>query len=186
MERLDIDTALGWRGRTVRDRDGEEIGTLGDVFLDAEHDLPAYAGVRTGLFGRRESIVPLDGIGEHEETGDLWLPYERDLVRGAPSVDPDAALSEDEETALGEHYGHQVRRDAGISDADDETMLRSEEEVATGTTEMRPAERVRLRKVRVTENVTREVPVRREEIRLETEPPPEGRVERVEELGDER
>ena len=186
MERLDIDTVLGWRGRTVRDREGEEIGTFGDVYLDAEHDLPGYAGVRTGLFGRRETVVPLDGIGEHEETGDLWLPYERDLVRRAPSVDPDAALSEEEEDALGGHYGHQQRRDVGIADDDDETTLRSEEEVSTGTTEMRPAERVRLRKVQVTENVTREVPVRREEIRLETDPPPEGRIERVEDVGEER
>jgi hypothetical protein len=186
MERLDIDTALGFRGRTVRDRDGDEIGKVGDIYLDAESDLPAYAGVRTGLFGRRESIVPLDGIAEDEETDDLWLPYEADLVRSAPSVDPEAALTEDEEAALADHYGHQVRRDSGVADDDDETMIRSEEEVSTGTTEMRPAERVRIRKVRVTDQVQREVPVRREEVRLETEPPPEGQIEHVEDVGEER
>jgi stress response protein YsnF len=61
-------------------------------------------------------------------------------------------------------------------------MIRSEEEVVTGTTPMRPSERVRIRKVVVTENVTKKVPVRREEIRLETDPPPEGDVESVEDL----
>ena len=65
-------------------------------------------------------------------------------------------------------------------------MIRSEEEVLAGTTAPRPTERVRLRKVRVTENVTRTVPVRREEVRLEHEPPPEGRIESVEDVEDER
>ena len=52
----------------------------------------------------------------------------------------------------------------------------------TDRTERRPVERVRLRKVLVTEQQQRTVPVRREEVRLETEPPPEGeRVERVDE-----
>jgi hypothetical protein len=64
----------------------------------------------------------------------------------------------------------------------EEIAVHSEEEVVTGTTEMRPRERVRLRKVLVTEQVTKTVPVRREEIRLETDPPPEGRIERVEEV----
>jgi hypothetical protein len=53
-------------------------------------------------------------------------------------------------------------------------MIRSEERVVAGTTPMRPAERVRLRTVLVTGHVKKTVPVRREEIRLETEPRPEG------------
>jgi stress response protein YsnF len=60
--------------------------------------------------------------------------------------------------------------------------VRSEEEVVTGTTEMRPTEGVRLRKVLVTEHVKKTVPVRREEVRLETDPPPEGTIERVEDV----
>jgi hypothetical protein len=50
-------------------------------------------------------------------------------------------------------------------------MIRSEEGVVAGTTPMRPAERVRLRMVLVTGHVKKTVPVWREEIRLETEPP---------------
>jgi stress response protein YsnF len=65
-------------------------------------------------------------------------------------------------------------------------MIRSEEEVRLGPVERRPVERVRLRKVTVTENVQRTVPVRREEVRLETDPPPEGRIESAEDVdGDE-
>ena len=61
-------------------------------------------------------------------------------------------------------------------------MVRSEEEAHVGKTEMRPTHRVRIRKVRVTEDEKVSVPVRREEIRLEHEPPPEGRIERVEDV----
>ena len=55
----DLDTVLAWRGKTVVDRDGEKAGTLGALYLD-DDDRPAYAGVQTGLFRRRESLVPLD------------------------------------------------------------------------------------------------------------------------------
>ncbi|MHA7263782.1 DUF2382 domain-containing protein [Arthrobacter sp. TMN-37] len=51
----------------------------------------------------------------------------------------------------------------------DEAMTRSEERLRVGT-ETREAGRVRLRKYVVTETVTKTVPVRREEIRIEREP----------------
>src|SRR4051812_16922014 len=172
---MDIDTVLGWRGRTVRDRDGQKIGSLGDVYLDRETDRPAYAGVNTGLFGRNESIVPLDGI--REEDDELVVPYEKALVTDAPNLDPDAALSEEEEQTLFTHYGEQRERDKG--DPFEDGIVRSEEEVEVHAGEMQPTERVRLRKVLVTEDVKMPVPRRKEVVQLDTEPLPEGDLERV-------
>ena len=54
-------------------------------------------------------------------------------------------------------------------------MVRSEEEVSFGVAPPEPRERVRLRKHVVVEHVEKTVPVRREEIRLEHEPPPSGK-----------
>jgi uncharacterized protein (TIGR02271 family) len=51
----------------------------------------------------------------------------------------------------------------------DRAMTRSEEELRVGTTE-RETGRARLRKYVVTENVTKTVPVQREEVRIEREP----------------
>jgi PRC-barrel domain protein/uncharacterized protein DUF2382 len=184
MTDYDLDTILGWRGRTVRDRKDEEIGKIGDLYLDEETDRPAYAGVRTGLFGRRESIVPLEGIIERD--GELIAPYDAERVHDAPAIDPDEALDEAEQQRLARHYDapppSSQRGDTETDESAGAEMIRSEEEVVTGTTPMRPAERVRIRKVVVTENVTKKVPVRREEIRLETDPPPDGEVETVEDL----
>ena len=176
---MDIDTVLGWRGKTVRDRGGEKIGTLGDVYLDRETDKPAYAGVLTGLFKRSESIIPLRGIRE-EDDGDLRVPFEQDLVKAAPNLEPDAALTPEQEELLFTHYGEQAERDKG--DPFGDGLVRSEEEISIGKAEMAPAERVRLRKVTVTENVEMTIPRRKEVIQLETDAPPAGQVEAVEDL----
>lgn len=203
----DIDTALGWRGRTVRDPDGEKVGTFGDVFLDRETDRPAWGSVRTGLFGTRESLLPLDGVTERDD--ELVVPYPRDVVKDAPNAEPDVALDEAEEARLYAHYRREYAPAAGAvaaGDPDAETgdaerdttagereatagtsgdsaeMIRSEEEVVAAHGPMRPAERVRLKKVRVTDEVQKTVPVRREVVQLEHEPPPEGRVESVEDV----
>ena len=168
MAHLDIDTVLGWRGRTVRDAEGEKIGSLGDVFLDRETDQPAWAGVRTGLFGQRESYVPLEQLREDED-GDLHLPLHRDVVKDAPRIDPDVALTGDEEQALYDHYGREYARTQGDGEGegDDGAMTRSEEEVEVHDGPMRPVERVRLRKVLVTEHQKRTVPVQREVVEVD-------------------
>lgn len=180
----DLDTVLGWRGRRVLDRDGEKIGTLGELFLDRTTDLPAWAGVSTGFFGTRQTYVPLARI--EEDGDDLRVAYAKDVVVGAPRIDPDVALSEDDERSLFEHYGERwdAPGDAGAGGGGGGggEMIRSEEQVGLGPVERRPVERVRLRKVTVTENVQRTVPVRREEVRLETDPPPEGRIESAEDV----
>src|SRR3954454_25253963 len=142
---MDIDTVLGWRGRTVRDRDGEKVGSFGDVYLDRETDRPAFAGVNTGLFGRNESIVPLGGI--REEDDELVVPYEKALVTDEPNLDPDAALSEEEEQTLFTHYGEQ--RERAKADPCEEGIVRSQHEVEVHAGEIQPAARVRLRKVLV-------------------------------------
>jgi uncharacterized protein DUF2382/PRC-barrel domain protein len=192
MAPLDIDTALDWRGRTVVDRDGDKIGKLEELYLD-ESDRPAWGAVTTGLFGRRQSLVPLSDL---RPTGDdLQVPYEKDRVKDAPNVDPEDQLSGEEEERLHRHYGigdepaaddeAPVRTDAardGDGDGDVREaraeaagpgeggeMIRSEEEVGIST-RRRVAGKARLKKYVVTEHVQKVVPVQREEVRVEFEP----------------
>jgi PRC-barrel domain/Domain of unknown function (DUF2382) len=176
MPDLDVDTVLAWRGKTVVDRDGEKAGTLGALYLD-DDDRPAYAGVETGLFRRRESLIPL--AGARELGGDIQVPYALEQIRSAPNVDAEEALSEDEQDRLAAHYGEASQILAG-DDGPETEMVRSEEEVSFGVAPPQPRERVRLRKHVVVENVEKTVPVRREEIRLEHEPPPSGKIVDVE------
>jgi len=60
-------------------------------------------------------------------------------------------------------------------------MVRSEEEISVHKQPVE-TERVRLKKRVVTDQVKKTVPVRKEVVQLETEPPPEGEIESVEEV----
>jgi sporulation protein YlmC with PRC-barrel domain len=180
MAEVDIDTALDWRGRTVVDRDGEKIGTLKDIYLD-ESERPHWGSVHTGLFGTRETLVPLEEA--REQDGVLRLPYEQQHVKDAPNLDPDVQLTADEERALYRHYGRAGDDEASAEPADEESgadadtrrdpagdaMTRSEEEVQF-TKRPRARGRARLKKYVVTDYVEKKVPVEREEVRLEYEP----------------
>jgi stress response protein YsnF len=110
MSPLDIDTALAWRGRTVVDRDGEKIGTFEELYLD-ESDRPAWAAVKTGLFGLRQTFVPLSAAQPAGD--DLQVPFDKQQVKDAPNVDPDAQLSAEEEDTLFRHYGLQPEGASG-------------------------------------------------------------------------
>ena len=150
---------------------GDKIGTLEEIYLDTETGEPEWATVRTGLFGAQHTFVPLVEV-DHRR-GEVVLPYSKDQVKDAPSVDPDGQLSRDEEDRLYSHYGvvgseQPVGHDVSGPTTDD-AMTRSEEELRVGTAK-RERGRARLRKYVVTEEVQRTVPVQREEVRVEREP----------------
>ena len=178
MAPLDIDTALAWRGKTVKDRHGEKIGRFKDIYLDRETDEPAYAGVSTGLLGSGERYVPL-AHAQLDGDDDIQVPYDREMVLEAPQIDPDVALTAAEEDTLHEHYAI-----PNTPTSPDGEMVRSEEEVHLSTRPTQRREKVRLRKYLVTEHVEKTVPVRREEIRVEHDPPQEGRVVDIQDVDD--
>jgi PRC-barrel domain len=103
MPTPNIETARGWLGRVMVDRDSNKIGEVVDIYLDNETDQPEWAVVRTGLFGMRSTFVPL---AEAREVGDeLQVPHQRLQVKEAPNIEPDGQLSEAEEAELYRHYG---------------------------------------------------------------------------------
>ena len=176
----DIDTVRAWQGRTLVDRDGDRIGTIDAIYLDDQTGQPEWALVNTGLFGTKSTFVPL---AQATQTGDeVRVPYDKQLVKDAPRIDPDGHLSEAEERRLWRHYGLDYDRttrrratDRGAVGRDvsgpttDDAMTRSEEELRVGTAQ-RERGRVRLRKYVTTEQVQQTVPVRREKARVEREP----------------
>ncbi|MBC7289931.1 MAG: PRC and DUF2382 domain-containing protein [Actinotalea sp.] len=173
-------------GTTVRSTDGDKIGKVGQVYFDDATGRPAWVTVQTGLFGTRESFVPVDGADLHD--GEITVPYAKDRVKDAPNLDADQHLSEAEEAELYRYYGVDYgtgtdtdtyagttgTEDHGRTDADrrggtDDAMTLSEEHLDVDKERVETG-RARLRKHVVTENVTQTVPVTREEVRLEREP----------------
>ncbi|MET9660723.1 PRC and DUF2382 domain-containing protein [Streptomyces sp. NPDC006510] len=90
-------------GLTVYDTDGEKVGTVGRVYVDDNTGRPDWITVKTGLFGMKESFVPL--AGARRVGSDLHISHPKDRVKEAPRVDADAHLSVAEEEELYNHYG---------------------------------------------------------------------------------
>ena len=173
-----------WRGDNAVDSDGEKIGTIEEIYMDAETGKPEWLAVKTGLFGSKLSFIP---IAEASETGGgVQVPYDNQQVKDAPAVEPDGELSQEEEANLYRHYGlgySEARSDSGLPRGNgrdtvghdtsgpttDDAMTRSEEELRVGKAS-RESGRARLRKYVVTEQVQQTVPVQREEVRVEREP----------------
>ncbi|MFI6981967.1 DUF2382 domain-containing protein [Embleya sp. NPDC050154] len=89
-------------GRKVVDSEGSKIGTIGQVYLDDRTGEPEWVTVKTGMFGGRESFVPL---GPADMQGDdLRVPFDKELVKEAPSLGTDEHLSPEEEARLYRHY----------------------------------------------------------------------------------
>jgi uncharacterized protein (TIGR02271 family) len=181
---------------TVYTTDGEKLGSIGELYVDDTTGQPSWVTVNTGLFGTKETFVPLQDASI--DGNDLRVPYDKALVKAAPSVERDGHLSPAEEEELYRHYslhgttgtntgtntettsqvnagttGTTGTREAVGHDTSgpttDEAMTRSKEELRVGT-EKHEVGRARLRKHVVTENVSTTVPVSHEEVRVEREP----------------
>jgi uncharacterized protein (TIGR02271 family) len=99
----DVDTVRSWQGATMVDRDGDRIGSIEAIYVDDQSGQPEWALVNTGLFGTRSTFVP---IAQATSSGDqVQVPFEKQLIKDAPRVDPDGHLSEVEEQELWRHYG---------------------------------------------------------------------------------
>ena len=179
---MDTHQALAMRGGSINDRSGQRIGTVQEIYLDRETDRPEWALVNTGLFGGGASFVPLAGASVQGDV--LLVDYDKETVKDAPVMGAGQELLPEEEAELYRHYGldyAEPTADQSPADADVVTpqagpdgdarppMIRSDEELSVGT-ERRETGRARLRKYVETERVTRQVPLRREQVRLEREP----------------
>ncbi len=186
LERLD--------GQPVIGSDGSKIGTVEDIYFDQDTREPEWALVKTGMFGSKTTFVPITNATV--EGDELRVPFSKDQVKGAPNLEDDGELSQDEEAMLAQHYGmsySEAPSDTGLPQGGgqpvqgeqeaqtapvgrdtsgpttDEAMTRSEEELRVGKVR-RPSGLVRLRKHIVEEQVSQTVPVEREQVRVEREP----------------
>jgi uncharacterized protein (TIGR02271 family) len=109
-------------GKDVYDESGDKIGSASEVYLDDETGRPEWVTVRTGLFGTKESFVP---IRDADLTDDgVRVPVSKEQVKEAPKIDTDGHLSPQEEEELYRYYdlgngfgsGTDTGRTAGLTD----------------------------------------------------------------------
>ncbi len=91
------------RGGNAYDNDGSKVGSVDEVYTDKETGEPSFVTVNTGLFGSKTTFVPLADASV--DGNDVRLPYDKSKIKDAPSIDPDAEISDEEQERLYEYYG---------------------------------------------------------------------------------
>jgi uncharacterized protein (TIGR02271 family) len=193
---IPIDAIPTVLGHAVYDSSHNKLGKIGHVYVDETTGQPEWMTVNTGLFGTKETFIPLEPA---EVQGDeVVVPFQKEQIKDAPTVEAEAEgrLSDEDEIRLYEYYGMAaeygmpsgtafagekvpgaVGHDTSGPTTED-AMTRSEERLLVGK-ETRETGRVHLRKYVVTEMEQRAVPVRKERVRVEREPITDENVDRA-------
>ncbi|MGA6165358.1 PRC and DUF2382 domain-containing protein [Amycolatopsis magusensis] len=121
----------------VVDPAGSKIGKVGTVYLSDDTHQPEWVTVKTGLFGHRESFVPLNGADLANDG--LHVQVDKDQVTDAPQIDADGHLSPEDSGELYRYYGLPMQRDRAGEDRADrkrDNMRRDKAEMGgmAGTT----------------------------------------------------
>jgi uncharacterized protein (TIGR02271 family) len=179
----------------VVDPHGENIGSVKQVWLDENSGRPLWAAVHTGLFGLKESLVPIQDAQVQDRR--LRVPVDKRQVKDAPRIETGTGhITDAEQAELYQHYGMipmantgehdrmerpaDGRRHRSASGPDGEHVVtRSEERLKVGKKQVETGQ-VRLVKHVVTEQQQVSVPVSHEEVRVEREPIAESERGRVE------
>ncbi|MEU4668083.1 PRC and DUF2382 domain-containing protein [Amycolatopsis sp. NPDC023774] len=122
----------------VVDPDGNKIGKVGNVYLADATREPEWITVKTGLFGSKESFVPLSGA--NVDNDGIHVNVAKDQVSEAPRIDADGHLSSTESAELYRHYGLPMPRSAPDANAGrdkmDTTTRRGKQDMAAGRDKM--------------------------------------------------
>jgi hypothetical protein len=197
MPALDPETRERWRDMVVVDQDSATIGTITAFYLDRTTGLPTWALVQTGWFTDAQTFVPLTHAVQTNEEIQIPYPkaflQQAPPIQAHQELSPDDEVVLSAYYGLDDHRGAvadpAVTGAAGGSTAPTAPaarpsragpagppvprlaaqgpveVVRSEEELQVGVRSR--LRRLRLRKYVVTEYLTRTIPVRREEVRLE-------------------
>jgi sporulation protein YlmC with PRC-barrel domain len=97
--------------------DGQQIGTVEQIFADDVTGAPTFITVKSG---DRESYIPVSGA--EFDTDTVTIPFSGDVVDAAPSASEAEELSLEQETSLYRYYGIRPPRRSSATPAEsDET-----------------------------------------------------------------
>lgn len=109
-----------WLGQEVVDSEGESLGKLEDVYYARGHEEPRLALVKSGLFGRKHTFVPLHGATVGREH--VRIAYTSEQIAqasGEAELEPGEMISGPRAQQLGGAYGLQL----GAEDLDSANAL---------------------------------------------------------------
>ncbi|MGQ0631390.1 MAG: PRC-barrel domain-containing protein [Sporichthyaceae bacterium] len=91
------------KGQTLLSSDGESVGTIDDVYIDPGTGEPEYLEVKTGgRFRSKTHFVPVEPADIVADG--VQVPWNKDRIENAPSVQTEGELTAPEESSLQEYY----------------------------------------------------------------------------------
>lgn len=93
------------RGRTVMDREGNEVGDVDGLLIDEDERRVRFLRVGSGGFlgiGEKKRLLPVDVIARVDDK--VHIDRTREDVAGSPEYDPE--LTEEETLPYGDFYGY--------------------------------------------------------------------------------
>ena len=112
-------TDIDWKGHDVVDSDGEKLGSVEEVYVDAESGRPQWLLVKRGLLALGTTFVPADGA-EDGDDGQVRVPYSKQSVSDAPHYEPGVEVDTEREAAIYRHYDLEPPERPSEDDAKDE------------------------------------------------------------------
>jgi methyl-accepting chemotaxis protein len=104
---LSVEQIEEWLGQAVVDVEDERIGKLEEVYYAAATGDAVIGRVKSGMFGRHTSLVPLAGASVGREY--LKLAYSaKQIERAGSEVEPRETLDANAAQQLGSAYGLEI------------------------------------------------------------------------------
>jgi hypothetical protein len=124
-----------YEGYKVYDRDGEEIGTVDDVFV-GEIGCEEYICVKMGFFELRSTLIPMEVVRANERERAMVVAESKEHVKDAPTYDDDDPITSEFEGGVRRHFGlesakpsaerssydHRAEAAAGTASSEDNTL----------------------------------------------------------------
>ncbi len=95
------------RGRTLRDTNDEEIGSVDDLMIDADQRKVRFLLVGAGGFlgiGEKQFLIPVDAVTRIDDDN-VWINQNKSKIVGSPNYQPDL-VSENYYNDLYGYYGY--------------------------------------------------------------------------------
>ena len=96
--------AMRWIGADVAELNGDAVGQVQGLYVDAESGEPAWLIARLGR-RRRARVVALPFSNCAGAPFGVWVAQEADAIRSAPVVDPTRPLRREHELTICAHFG---------------------------------------------------------------------------------
>lgn len=96
------------RGRSMKDKDGEDMGKVDDLLVDTNENKVRFLVVASGGFlgiGEDKSFIPVDAITRITDD-EVHIDQTRERVAGAPPYDPNLVNEPDTNDYFGSVYGY--------------------------------------------------------------------------------